>query len=325
MNVLIIGAGAVGQVYGRHLEIGGAQVSFFVRARHVEAYKRGFNFYPLNRPHPRRQPIHMPIAEQQLLTTVEAVAAQVWDQVYVCVSATGLHDETILAALRATGDATVVSLQPSPVEQELIARHVSRDRLVCGMITLISYQAPLQGETVPTPGMAYYVPPFSSSPYSGPETRTTAVIEAMSKGGLRSRRHKNVTAQVGFPSAILMTLLTGLEAANWSFKKLAEGDRLKEVAAAAQEAFAVIGKAQKVSPSAALRLAATSTALRFALAVGPYVLPLPMETYFHAHFTKVRSQTRLHMSEYLHEAKAQGIAADKLAALEAKVAHNPAS
>ena len=34
LRVLLVGAGAVGQVYGYHLQKGGAQVAFFVRPKH---------------------------------------------------------------------------------------------------------------------------------------------------------------------------------------------------------------------------------------------------------------------------------------------------
>ena len=35
-RVLIVGAGSVGQVYGRHLQLGGAEVRFLVRPQYVE-------------------------------------------------------------------------------------------------------------------------------------------------------------------------------------------------------------------------------------------------------------------------------------------------
>ena len=48
-KVLIVGAGAVGQVYARHAQLGGAEVTFFVRDKYREEVSRGFDMYPLNR------------------------------------------------------------------------------------------------------------------------------------------------------------------------------------------------------------------------------------------------------------------------------------
>lgn len=58
MNVLLIGAGAVGQAYGYHFQRGGAAVTFFVRARYADEARRGFGLYPLNRRNPREAPVH---------------------------------------------------------------------------------------------------------------------------------------------------------------------------------------------------------------------------------------------------------------------------
>ena len=41
MNVLIVGAGAVGQVYGRHLALGGAHVYYFVREKYAAEFAAG--------------------------------------------------------------------------------------------------------------------------------------------------------------------------------------------------------------------------------------------------------------------------------------------
>ena len=48
MNVLIVGAGAVGQVYGYHLAKGGADVSFYIREQYAAELDRGFELYQLS-------------------------------------------------------------------------------------------------------------------------------------------------------------------------------------------------------------------------------------------------------------------------------------
>ena len=47
-RVLIVGAGAVGQVYGWYLSRGGAEVSFYVKEKYLEDARAGFALYPLN-------------------------------------------------------------------------------------------------------------------------------------------------------------------------------------------------------------------------------------------------------------------------------------
>ncbi len=47
-RVLIVGAGDVGQVYGRHLQLGGAEVTFLVKPHQVEGLEAPLPLYPLN-------------------------------------------------------------------------------------------------------------------------------------------------------------------------------------------------------------------------------------------------------------------------------------
>ncbi len=82
-RILLVGAGAVGQVYGRHLQLGGADISFLVRPQYAAAVRRGFDLYPL-RKRGRRDAVRL--QDFAVLTETAAVAAQRWDAVFLCVS-----------------------------------------------------------------------------------------------------------------------------------------------------------------------------------------------------------------------------------------------
>ncbi|HTJ46743.1 MAG TPA: 2-dehydropantoate 2-reductase N-terminal domain-containing protein, partial [Kofleriaceae bacterium] len=58
MRVLVVGAGAVGQVYARHAQQGGADVTFFVREKYRDEVARGLDLYPLNK---RKKPPMAPV------------------------------------------------------------------------------------------------------------------------------------------------------------------------------------------------------------------------------------------------------------------------
>lgn len=49
MRTLVVGAGSVGQVFARHLSLGGAEVTFLVKEKHAAELRRGLTLYPLNR------------------------------------------------------------------------------------------------------------------------------------------------------------------------------------------------------------------------------------------------------------------------------------
>jgi len=305
-RVLVVGAGAVGQVYARHAQQGGAEVTLFVRDKYRDEVARGLDLYPLNRGR-RQRTAPVRFEGFKVVSRADEVAARRFDQVYLTVSSPALQGPWLAELLRATGDATIVALQPGIEDRDtIVAAGAPADRLVSGMITLISYAAPLPGETrFPRPGMAYWFPPMSPAPFSGPAERTAAVVALMRKGGLPAKQHPNVPRTVAFPSAILMTYLVALENAGWSFRTLGRG-HIQRGARGAREAIAIVGH-QAGRPPLGLRLAARPGILRMALWFGARAMPLPLEIYLKEHFTKVGDQTREFMVRYIARGKEVGL------------------
>ena len=139
-NVLVIGAGAVGQVYARHLIDGGAKVSFLVRPAHAGEHAEGFTVYPL-RSKGRFDAVRF---EAEILTSLDDVAARAWDQVWVCVPTTALVKPWIDDVVRATGDATLVLFLAGIGVAERLGLPI--DRCVVGLIAMMSYFAPMEGD-----------------------------------------------------------------------------------------------------------------------------------------------------------------------------------
>lgn len=315
-RVLVVGAGAVGQVYARHAQQGGAEVTFFVRDKYRDEVARGLDLYPLNRGR-RHRTAPVRFEGFQVVSRTDEVAARRFDQVYVTVSSPALQGPWLAELLRATGDATIVSLQPGLEDRDtIIAAGAPVDRLVSGVITLISYAAPLPGETrFPRPGMAYWFPPMSPAPFSGPGERTAAVVALLRRGGLPAKQHPDVSRIVAFPTAILMTYLVALENAGWSFRTLGRG-HLQLGARGVREALAIVGHREGRAPLG-LRLAARPGILRMALWFGARAMPLPLEIYLKEHFTKVGDQTREFMARYIARGKEIGLPVTALGELMA--------
>ncbi len=320
MNILVIGAGAVGLVYGRHLVLGGANVCYFVREKYAEEIRRGLVFYPLNRSNPRRASVRQEITANQVLSSLEEVGKRKWDAVILTVASPALRGDFLPSLAAVVGDATLVSLQPGREDRHFVVAAFPEDRVVSGMITVVSYQAPLPGETIPEPGMAYWFPPMGAAPFSGPEERTRAIVDVLKKGGLPCKVGHDVAGSVMFPSVVLMTMLTALESAGWSFADLGRSENLKKVHAAASEAFAIMSSTSQRRAPLMMRLAVKPFLLRTILKVARWVMPLDLEEYMKFHFTKVRSQTRLHMQSFIDQGEKVHCPTTALVALEASVA-----
>lgn len=319
MRVLVVGAGAVGQVYGLHLQRGGAEVTWFVRDKYRAAAERGFDLYRLRG---RGQPEPVRLEGCSVVSRPDEVAARRFDQVYLAVSSPALGGPWLAELIAATGDATIVTLQPGQDDREvLLAAGVPVDRLVSGMITLISYAAPLPGETrFPRPGMAYWFPPMAPCPMSGPRERAAAVVGALRAGKLPARLHPDVLRVAAFPPAILMPLLVALETAGWSLREVVRGDPLARGTRAAREALAVTAVTTGRRPPLGARWMVRPWMLRLALAVARRVIPLPLEVYLREHFTKVHDQTIMLMAGYIVKGRRTGIEVKTLEGLLAAVA-----
>lgn len=314
LHVLVVGAGAVGQVYARHLQLGGADVTFFVREKYRAAMARGVELYPLNerRPtEPRR------FDAFSVVTRADEVAARRFDQVYLTVSSPALAGAWLGELIAAVGDATIVALEPGLDERaRLLAAGVAEDRLVSGVITLISYAAPLPGETrFPRAGMAYWFPPMAPCRLSGP--RADAVVRALRAGGLPAKRHGDVPSWVASPSAVLMPYLVALEAAGWSIAELWRSEAGARGGRGARAALEVATMGRR--PPLSARALARPGMLRFALWAARRFVPLPFETYLREHFLKVRAQTIDFMAGYIAKGKDAGIDVSALELLLAEV------
>jgi 2-dehydropantoate 2-reductase len=316
VRALVVGAGAVGQVYGYHLARGAAEVSFLVKPSHAAEVAGGLTLYPLNRSRRRRtEPVGF--TDFRVLTEVEAVARERWDQVYLTMSSTALRAGGWFAALAAAvGSATVVLLQPGPDDRDFVRGRVPDEQIVQGIITVVSYRAPLPGETrFGAPGVAYWFPPLASSPMSG--ARRQAVQSALRAGGLPARRHRDVGATAAFPTALLMPLLAVLEQAGWAFRALREPGRLKLATRAAGQALAVMARHRGRPAPWALHLVNRAFVVGAVLTLAPLLMPLDVETYLRVHFTKVGDQTRDFLRTYLSIGRSAGLPTDALAQLGA--------
>ncbi len=297
MHVLVVGAGAVGQAYGRHLQLGGARVTFFVKPAHVAELEGGVTVDPLNE---RTGPVRW--KDFDLVTTADEVRAGAFDSVWLCVATPALEGGWLDALATAAPRATIVSLQPGLEVTRRLAERVGASRLVIGLITLISWQAPLPGETMVPPGVRYWFPPLAAAPFAGPASRVEPLVAALEHGGFPARMVKDVVPLAAGGEAVLQPFIMALEASGWSFATLRSG-KLLDVGAAAAREFLAVAEAVHHRSLWPQRALARPTFFRLVLALGPKLVPFPLETYLRVHFTKVGAQTRLLLDETIRLAE----------------------
>lgn len=293
MNILIVGAGAVGQVYAHYLALGGAKISFLVRPAHAGEHDDGFTLYPL---HSKGHYRPVRLRPERIYTSLDDATKQTWDQVWICVPTTALVKPWVDDIARATGDATLVFF---PAGIRVIERlGLPVDRCVSGLISMMSYFAPMEGDPSDlAPGVAFWFPPLSPTMFGGPDERRDAVIDALKRGGCPAASGK-VTEAGAFGSAVLMPHIVGLEGAGWSYDELARSDWLRDSVAATHEALSAAAAHLQIARPFLFALLRPWT-VRLILAVVRFLAPLDVATFFKTHFTKVRSQTEMQMAQYI--------------------------
>ena len=289
MRCLIVGAGAIGQVFGYHLHRGGARVCYLVKANHVEAARRGFTLYPLNRTRAREAPVSF--TDYEVITDT-ADAATPWDCVLLCVSSTALRTGDWLdALLAAAGAATVVMIQPGVDDYELVTARVPAEQVVSGMVGMTSYAAPLAGERVPRPGTAYWWPPLGGCPFDGAPARVAPIVSAFRHGGLPARTQRDVRRATGFSTAVLQTQIAALECAGWSLRALHRDRALRVLAHRAMREASTAIAAHQGTPAPVAHKLLRPAHLPLLLSAAARLAPMNLERFFETHYTKVRDQS----------------------------------
>ncbi len=313
VKIIVVGAGAVGTVYGRYFQLGGADVSFYVREKYADSCRRGFRFYPMNRPRSQR-PVGIEMKNFDILTDVSEVKGQKWDYIVLAMSSVALRGPWLQELIQAMGHATLVTLQPGIYDREYILHYIDSSRLIEGMIPILSYATPLPGDTQYSEGIAYWLPPGVSGTLSGQKDLVRRLIQILRKGGFPAKMSADVRAQLIVPSTILNLIVVALEISGWSFADLTKGAHLKLACQAIAEALRVLSGKKKVTHSL-LSFLNQPLLFKIILILSSKIVPFDFEAYMKAHFMKVQKQIHQSLVDYINLAKTNAIPVPALSKL----------
>ncbi|MFO0554127.1 MAG: 2-dehydropantoate 2-reductase N-terminal domain-containing protein [Polyangiaceae bacterium] len=305
MKIVIVGAGAVGQVYGHHLAKGGAEVSVFVKPKHQREAERGFVLTRIPWMGPRVTEKFVPA--RVLTSSAELAAMPRVDQVWLCVPTPALddallHDVCVVGAPRASA----VVLSPGYFVRKKVEDALGAARCVFGIIGMSSYHAPLEGSTDPreleTPaGLAYFLVPTMLSGVS--ERRALDAVSTLRAGGCPTKLVSDAASEQVMSSSTLMPIVASLEVAGWSMSTFRGDAELAALTANSMRESAAIASALvgRAVPWTTSLLGALT--LRAAGFFAPRVSPFDIEAFLRVHFTKVGEQTRMLLGATLVEGR----------------------
>jgi 2-dehydropantoate 2-reductase len=302
MKILIVGAGAVGQVYGWHLRKAGHAVSFFVKPKYQAAVSAGLDLYRLS--FTRTQ--HQPWSAVSVISQVAEVRQTDWDQVWLTLPSDALRGELATELLRAVGAATVVCLQPDLEDCAYVQAYVPASaQVVQGMITFISFQSPLPGASGPD-GIAYFVPPLAPALFAGEARRVAGVVAALKAGGLMAAVVPDFAARAAGAPALMQPIIAALEVHEWQLSTFTRSPHLRLGLQAAGEALMVAHRQSNANVNVLQRLL-SPLFWRLALPVIRCLLPFDLEAMLHYHYAKVGVQSRMMLDTYIRLGHTQGV------------------
>ena len=362
-RILIIGGGAIGQVYGYFLQRGGAEITFLLKQEYVQdARDNGFVLYNVNKSEERTE-----FREFKCCSDIEELTAATrgageeeaadedsissscscFDQIWITVASDSLHqgdwlehllNEKRAAYLDKNHPTSVIYLQPDLVDRQRIEAAVvagsSSVALVQGVIQFLAYQSPLPEETdllkLEQRGVTYYMGPaprLLPTSLFAPANDSTKLIRRLFKKGCGIR----VGLRNEEAAAFYYARVAAMSVAVMASLETAVDWSLSDFRAPA------VQRATRRAVREAMHVTlAYNQATYWSVFYEPIIfcfvktvayaaafLPIPLERYLKFHFTKVGKQTRHMLKTYCEQGDRLGIECDTLASLLTKLSETP--
>ena len=311
MNILIVGAGSVGLVYGHHFVNAGHQVTFLIKEKYQKSLEKekqtGVVLYHLN----NDKQLEKPLRFKNFSIITQWSDANNFDLIALSISSTALRQlplTTIKDKLEhSEKPVSLLMLQPSEEDLEHLTQVIATEKILQGMITLISYQTDNIHKKINPAGTAYYLP-ILSMPISASGTlqqksnNLKEVVHLFNQSKIKAKSVKSALDESRLLSAFFMTFLCALEAADWQLDRLKNSELLLKTLSAAQRDLLPqkIKANEKSSPlkKILLRYLLKPSLYKLLITIAPKFIPLPLEAYLKKHFLKVRPQTLMYMQDY---------------------------
>lgn len=292
-NILMIGAGAVGAVYGYTLSQH-HNITFLVKEKNKPLIENGFHIHNVGKD---KKANHLTHFTQFKVLTPDSINKEMgWDQIYLCVPGTALP-HLDLSNIK-TEDTSVVLLSSGQNDKSNLERLIPSEQIVSGMIGMLSRQWPQEDTSTPL-RVSYLLPPLVKMPFScNTESRAKDIATTFKQAGFNAPVVNDVYQELLFPNIILSCLVLGLEKCNWSFQALIKNKTVRQAIIHNNRAFIKASEQRyKTKAPFALKII-TPTLLGLGARIMPKFFPLDIEAFLKFHYTKVGAQTRVQLKEF---------------------------
>jgi hypothetical protein len=318
MKVLMVGCGAVGQVFGLSLQKAGVELGFYARPgsadRLNQALERGgMPLFQISHLH-RRDPIVHRLANYQVVTDVAGSRRFKPDQIWFTIPSPVYYSEWFRAFLQEVASERLVCFAPEGRRSEFFPANGGEDRLVFGGITLIAWQGELEGGGGQPEGVNFWLPPLAI-PLVGTTEACREVEHLLKKAGLRATIGEQDSHTQAAVTAVMTASVAGLELSGWSLRAFRKSLWLKRAAGGAEQAALSQLYGAGLCTRVLLRMLCSPAGLFLSTFFLPLLVPFDLERYLEFHYLKTRDQTLTLLDVFAKDGTARGLPVESIQVL----------
>jgi len=292
MKVLIVGCGAVGQVFGLYLQNSGVELGCYEKPATAEMLNHALEHggLPLFQIRSRGQaPRAHHLEIYKVLTDISECRRFEPDLIWFTVPSTAYYSDWFRQFLLEVPSERVACFAPEGARPEFFLAGF-KDRVVFGGITFMAWQGDLDGGGGEPNAVNFWIPPIGI-PLVGDKTACRDIGELLKNAGFRVTVGKADSPQQASVTAVMTAFVTGYELSGWSLRLFQKGPWLKRAARASRQAvFSQIGQPGIFTKFLLGMLCSSTTFFLIALLL-PLLFPFDIEKYLKFHYHKTREQT----------------------------------
>lgn len=317
MKVLIVGGGAVGQVFVLHLQNAGVELGLYELSANAEKLQQaldqgGLPLYQTTFFHRRKPLVHM-LKNFRVLTGIAASQSFLPDQIWFTVPSPVYYSPWFKEFLQQVPSARVVCFAPEGGRPEFLSDG-AEDRFVFGGTTFMAWQGGPQAGGGHPGGINFYRSPLGI-PLTGKTETCRDVAQLLKKAGFKVTIEKPGSDMQASVTAVMTAFVGGLELAGWSLKAYRKSPWLKQAAAACREA--VMSQSTRTSTIQKLTLSQPFLTASFSLTtlLLPLLMPFDIDHYLGFHYRKTGQQSLKLLEIFIADGKKKGLAVAKIESL----------
>ncbi len=277
-EILIVGAGAVGIVYGAALHAIGENVTYWVREKYLEETQKGIPLHVISLLGTKK--METPRRAVAKLEDIEIVPDEIW----LCVSKTAVKSKDLDTLIRHFPRTHLVSFQPGLTDLEHLKKRFPDHKIDAGVIGFVAFQ-PHAAET--RKGISVWFPPGAPSQFYTPNA--SDFVRRLNKGGCPSKVDKKAMEKVSQMTVVLNAFVLYLELSDWRFKLFKK--EIRNFNAFVDENLNIVNSHTKNKKMGGLGILKSSFAFQTLLKTISLAAPFDLQAYLKYHFLKVRDQS----------------------------------